>query len=167
MSMIGHVYLVSEERIDALLAEPSSVYETIDSAYNDPSAGFVDMDKAWHCLHFLLTGTAWEGTPPLDFIAKGGTPVGDEDVGYGPARVFRAAEVAAIAAAIAAIGPKELADRFDLQALDALEIYPGRWQEVDPRSDYELGYYFGPFEELKRVTERARSEKRGMIVWLS
>src|SRR5688500_4635495 len=41
-----------------------------------------DADKAWHGLHYLLTKTAWGGEPPLDFIALGGTPVGDEDLGY-------------------------------------------------------------------------------------
>ena len=34
------------------------------------------------------------------------------------------------------------------------------------RSDYELGYYFGPFEELKRVLARARDEQLGMLVWI-
>src|SRR5215207_2984929 len=26
-----------------------------------------DLEKAWHGIHFLLTGTAWEGDPPLSF----------------------------------------------------------------------------------------------------
>jgi hypothetical protein len=167
MSMIGHAFLISEQRMRALLQQPETVYALIDGAYNDPAAGFVDMDKAWHCLHFLLTGTSWEGEPPLDFIVKGGVPVGEEDVGYGPARVFTATEVAAIAAALSPIGAKQLLARFDLMQLEALEIYPGRWDAIDVRSEYELGYFLGPFEELKRITERARAEQLAMIVWLS
>src|SRR5579862_2201195 len=27
-----------------------------------------DVDKAWHFIHVLLTGTAFEGHPPLNFI---------------------------------------------------------------------------------------------------
>jgi len=50
----------------------------------------LDLDKAWGGLHFLLTGTAWEGEPPHSFLLDGDT-VGDIDVGYGPARVHRSA----------------------------------------------------------------------------
>lgn len=38
----------------------------------------VDLDKAWHGLHYLLTGTAWEGEPPLNVLAAGGREVGTE-----------------------------------------------------------------------------------------
>src|SRR5688500_6275073 len=36
-----------------------------------------DLDKAWHGIHYLLTGTAWEGAEPLNFLVAGGRPVGD------------------------------------------------------------------------------------------
>src|SRR4051812_48427881 len=101
MSLIGHAYLLSEQRIEDLLADPGAVVGVVDGAYNDPAAGFVDLDKAWGCLHYLLTGTARDGEGPLAFLLKGGTPVGEE-LGLGPARVFRPLEVAAIADALAA-----------------------------------------------------------------
>ena len=55
----------------------------------------------------------------------------------------------------------------DPKKLEALDVYPGRWSELNLRSDYDLGYYFGPFRGLQRVTERARAEQLGMIVWIS
>jgi hypothetical protein len=168
MSLIGHVYLLPEARIDALLADPAAVYGVIDGAYNDPSAGFVDLDKSWHCLHYLLTGSAQGGEPPLDFLLQGGEPVGTEDLGgAGPARVFRPPAVVALADALLPIEPAQLMLRFDLKKLEALDVYPGRWSQLNLRSDYELGYYFGPFGELKRVVERARHEGAGIIVWIS
>jgi Domain of unknown function (DUF1877) len=168
MSLIGHVYLLAEARIDALLADPGSIYGVIDGAYNDPSAGFVDLDKAWHCLHYLLTGSAQGGHPPLDFLLQGGEPVGAEDLGgAGPARVFRPAAAAAIADALRPLDPAQLMLRFDLKKLEKLDVYPGRWSDLNLRSDYELGYYFGPFRELKRVAERAKLEDAGLIVWIS
>jgi hypothetical protein len=36
------------------------------------------------------------GDPPLNFLSLGGEEVGDIDVGYGPARIFRAPSVAVI-----------------------------------------------------------------------
>ena len=166
MSLLGHVYLLPDASIQALLAEPSSVVAIIDRAYNEPDAGFVDLDKAWHCLHYLLTGSAQGGDGPLAFILSGGAPVGEEDLGYGPPRVFRPLEAAAVADALSKIEPASLMVRFDLKKLEKLSIYPGGWLELNLRSDYELGYYFGPLEELKRVTLRAKEQRLGMIVWI-
>jgi Domain of unknown function (DUF1877) len=167
MSLIGHVYLLPEARIQALLVDPTLVVGTIDGAYNEPGQGFVDLDKAWQALHYLLTGMARDGEGPLAFLLKGGTPLGDEDLGYGPARAFRPLEVAAIADALANVSQRTLMPRFDLKKFEKLEIYPGRWSEVNLRSDYDLGYYFGPLEDLKRVTRRGKNERLGMIVWIS
>ena len=166
MSLIAAAYLISEQRIATLLADPLRVYEVLDGAYNDPTAGFVDLDKAWQCLHYLLTGRREDGDPPLNFIAAGGTPVGD-DLGYGPARLFKPVEVASIANALARVDPAGLRLRFDPKKLEQLDIYPGGWSRLNLRSDYELGYYFGPLEELKRLVERGRAEGAGMIVWIS
>lgn len=167
MSLIGHVYLLSEPRIRHLLGEPSAVAGVIDGAYNDPAAGFVDLDKAWHCLHYLLTGSVRGGEPPLDFILAGGHAVGTEDLGRGPPRAFLPSEVSAIAGALGVLDVKQLMARFDLQKLERLQIYPGGWKELNLRSDYDLGYYFGPFEELKRVTQRAKEQQLGMLVWIA
>jgi hypothetical protein len=168
MSLIGHVYLLPEARIAALLASPDEVYAVIDGAYNAPEQGFVDLDKAWHCLHYLLSGSAQAGQGPLAFLLAGGAPVGDVDLGgAGPARVFTASEVAPIADALAEVTEATLLARFDAKKLEALGIYPGRWSELNVRSDYELGYYFGPFRELQRLTARAKGSQLGMIVWIS
>jgi hypothetical protein len=168
MSLIGHVYLLPDARIDALLANPETVYALIDGSYNSPEAGFVDLDKAWHCLHYLLTGSAVGGEPPLDFLLQGGTAVGTEDLGgQGPARVFRPLEAARIADALAPLETSALMARFDPKKLETLGVYPGRWAELNLRSDYELGYYFGPFGELKRATSRAKREGLGLIVWIA
>jgi hypothetical protein len=168
MSLIGHVYLLPAEEIAALVADPSHVFGVIDNAYNSPGRGFVDLDKAWNCLHYLLTGTARDGQGPLAFLLKGGADVGDEDLGgMGPARTFTPAELSTIADALLPVTRQTLLARFDLKKLEALDVYPGRWSELNLRSDYDLGYYFGPFEELKRVLERGRAEGLGMMIWIA
>lgn len=57
----------------------------------------VDLDKSWHGLHFLFTGTAWEGEEPACFLVLGGEGIGN-DVGYGPARVLMPDDVGRFAA---------------------------------------------------------------------
>jgi hypothetical protein len=167
MSLIGHVYLLPEERISQLLAGELEAEAVVDAAYNAPEQGFVDLDKAWHALHYLLTGTSRDGDGPLAFLLKGGAPVGNDLGGYGPARVFTPAEAAAIADALADVSQAKLLPRFDLKKFERLELYPGRWAELNPRSEYDLGYYFGPLEQLKTVMRRAKLERHGMLTWIS
>jgi Domain of unknown function (DUF1877) len=131
----------------------------------DPADEF-DSDKAWHGLHFLFTGEAWGGEPPLGFILAGGTEIGDEDVGYGPARAFTSAEVSAIAAAFEALTRDELARRFDPARMMELEIYPEIWDR-DPTDDDTLEYLLEYFDLLKGFVSRGAASGRGMLVYLS
>ena len=79
-----------------------------------------DLDKAWHGIHYLLTGTAWEGGRPLNFLVAGGRPVGDIDVGYGPARVLSAAETRGAHEALTQLSDDDLRGRFDPAAMTRL-----------------------------------------------
>ncbi len=170
MSMIGTFLLVSDIELRRVLAEPVRVHDLIDAAYHQRRADLVDVDKAWHALHFLLTGTAWEGAPPLNFIAAGGREVGDEDVGYGPARAFASSELKEISAALDQIDRAELARRFDARQMNELEIYPswGRgWAEVDPTSEESFGYFSGAYEALRELARRGASQGFGLLVWIS
>src|SRR5688572_8877154 len=49
----------------------------------------LDIDKAWHGLHFLFTGTAEEGPEPACYMVKGGDELDDE----GFARALRPQQV--------------------------------------------------------------------------
>jgi len=140
MSLIGHVYLLPDSQVLQLLAEPPRAAAAVDSAYNQPAQGFVDLDKAWHCLHYLLSGSAQAVSAPLGFLLSGGTPVGDDLSEMGPARVFRPLEVSAVADALAPVTEQQLLSRFDLKKLEKLDVYPGRWTELNLRSEYDLGY---------------------------
>ncbi len=51
-----------------------------------PECDMMDIDKAWHGLHFIFTGSDWSGGFPEGFLVTCGKAVGDVDVGYGPAR---------------------------------------------------------------------------------
>jgi hypothetical protein len=72
-----------------------------------------DLDKAWHGIHYLLTGTAWEGEYPHNFLVNGGTEVGDIEVGYSTARVLTAAETREVLDAMNKVSDEDLKARFD------------------------------------------------------
>jgi uncharacterized protein DUF1877 len=71
MSMIGNFRALPDLELQALFADPSRVegllYESLLGGVANGNE--LDVDKAWHGLHFLLTGSAWEGSFPLNFIA--------------------------------------------------------------------------------------------------
>ena len=124
MSMICTLRQIDAAEIDNLLAHPEHVGAVLDGV-EAGQGGEIDLDKAWHGIHFLLTGSAWEGDEPLGYLIAAGQPVGDEDVGYGPARVLRPKEVAQLDAALAAISLDNFACLFPSQSQPEL---PKTWE---------------------------------------
>lgn len=124
-----------------------------------------DLDKAWHGIHYLLTGTAWEGTEPLNFILCGGTPVGDVDVGYGPARVFRSDDVKKIADALSGLDDSTLREQFDPEEMMSLEIYPEIWDRA-PEDDDTLGYCIEYVADLRRFLSDAARKSMGIALYV-
>ena len=125
-----------------------------------------DLDKAWHGIHYMLTRTAWEGDPPLNFILLGGSEVGQIDVGYGTARVFSSAEVQALHAALSPIDEAFLRQRFNPPEMMELEIYPEIWDR-DPAEDDTFGYCAEYFGTLKEFVAGAAQRRLGLVFYLS
>ena len=171
MSIICNLRSGTDAQLRALLADPEQLEAFLEDEedFGDPAASaFVelDLDEAWHGIHFLLTGTAVEGQAPLDFLERGGREVGEVDLGYGPARVFDGAQVRAIAQALAPIGADTLRARFDPERMRMLEIYPDIWDGQQGEKD-PLGYVLSYFAELKAFLARVSALGHGMLVALS
>src|SRR5688500_3908306 len=124
MSMIGNLRAVSDDALQELLSSPSKIQDLLYSEEAEDSADHTDLDKAWHTIHSVLTGSAWEGDFLLGFLVSTGASVGEEDVGYGPARAFRADEVQAIHAALSRVSDDDFVRRFSVSALKEADIYP-------------------------------------------
>lgn len=124
-----------------------------------------DLDKAWHGIHFLLTGTAWEGVEPLNFILCGGTEVGNVDVGYGPARVFPSDDVKRIATALDDLDESTLREQFNPEEMMSLEIYPEIWDR-DPQDDDTLGYCVEYIADLRRFIADAANNSMGITLYI-
>jgi hypothetical protein len=126
-----------------------------------------DLDKAWHGLHFLLTGTAWEGDEPACFLVRGGREIGDEDVGYGPARALSPDQVGRFADFLASISHDDLRRRYDPLKMTELEIYPDVWSRTHDGDDTEWEYLEQGFETLREFVTRARGLGEGIIVCIT
>jgi hypothetical protein len=124
-----------------------------------------DLDKAWHGIHYLLTGTAHGGELPRAFLVAGGTELPGVEIGYGPARLFGSGEVKKIHEMLAAVTDADLRARFNPGEMMTLGIYPEIWDR-DAADQDSLGYCAEHFATLKRVVRDAAERNLGLIVTL-
>jgi hypothetical protein len=162
MPMIGYLRPVSDAEIVRLLANPAQVTRFL---YGSDADGCerVGLDRAWHAIHFSLTGSRLGGAEPLNFLVDEGTPVGDVDVGYGPARVLSSVEVRAIADALSRISPEDLSHRIDLARFDEEGIYPGNWQRDGVGIDLVVSNY----REMRDLIVRSAARGLGMVLYIN
>ncbi len=166
MSMVGHLRFVRDEDIDRMLRDPQTILDLLDEEGTQAAPGWaIEIDKAWGGIHYLLTGTALEGSGPTAFLVTGGRDIGDVDVGYGPARAFSSVETKAIADALAVLEPDFLRGRFDAQKMTELEVYPSIW--LREGKDSALGSLLRHYETLRGDVRRAANNGLAMLVYLS
>ena len=159
MSMIGNYLPVSEEELNSLKENPKSLSEFI---YETKEDDIIDIDKAWHAIHFTLNGSEWEGSEPYFKVVLGGTPISDEDVGYGPARSLSPSEVKGVALALEEIDEKSFRSKFDPKELKKNDIYPQIWDEGEELLDYIADNY----NEVRETFKDASINNQAMILFL-
>jgi len=171
MGMTCELRAVDEGQINEWLANPESksgfLNEKSTSLEEDEAAGtYIYIDKAWHGIHFLLTGSAWEGEEPWCYLMNGGATFHQGDPDSAPDRVLRPNQIAAWADALGAISTVELRRRFDPEAMMEAGIYPGIWDR-DPKDDDTLGYLLEYYETLRSFLEQTKKENKGVIITIS
>ena len=137
----------------------------MDVLYPDPepeeyAAKSLDIDKTWHVIHFLLNDHPLEGKSPLFEAVLGGEPLSEEDVGYGPARYLRPAQVSATAEALQRISSEQLWSRYEESRVRQADIY---WTDDPESKSYALENY----QALREFFVAAAQAKEAMIVWLA
>jgi hypothetical protein len=161
--MIGNIRPASDAEIERLLAHPAEVTRFL---YGADSGGRerLSLDRAWHAIHFALTGSRLGGDEPLNFLASEGTAVGEVDVGYGPARVLRSEQVRAIAAALASISPADIAARLSLERLDQEAIYPGYWQR---NGNGVVEHVVASYRDMRELLSRLAERGLGLVLYIN
>jgi hypothetical protein len=166
MGMIGCFKRISARDFGRIQADPDLAVALLTPEEEpegfDPFTDY-DVDKAWHGIHFLLTGSAWEGDPPLNFLVAGGEEIG-EDTGYGPPRGFSVAEVKEIAKALSFVTVEALRSRYNPQQMQQMEIYPDIWER---EGEEGLIYLLGCFEGMKNFVIGGAEQDEALVVFLS
>jgi Domain of unknown function (DUF1877) len=123
-----------------------------------PNEDGLSLEKSWHSLHYLLTGTSGESDSVLGKAILGGQEIG-ADVGYGPARYLEAPQVREIAKALKKMSKEDLTRRFDLKAMLAAKIYA-----CHDESELELAQHY--FAQVAEYYDEAAKRGDAMLLYL-
>jgi hypothetical protein len=123
-----------------------------------PREDVLDLEGSWHGLHFLFTGTAWDGELPAAFLVKGGRELDDSD-DENVTRVLDPGQVREIDAMLQSLSRPELAQRYDVGRMIELEIVPEQHPGVDTLLE--------SFEDLRAFVRDTCDRGHGIVVQVS
>ena len=172
MSMIMNLLRISKQELENYIQTPSLFEEKLDVLYEseDNDDAFLDIDKAWGGILYLLTGKAFASGSPEDevdslnrifFSAQFFDE--DMDVGYGPAHYLTPEQVAGIHRKIASLTEADLKAHYDPEAMsEEEELYPSlEWNEED------FEYLYSHFQALQSFFAMAASRGEAIVTFLS
>lgn len=122
-----------------------------------PAYGSVDLDKTWHALHFLLSGTAGEGSDPSQFLLSGTQIAETSD----HCRFHPHAAVISFSRVLDAVDDTELVGRLDRRRMRELDIYPGHWGEDEA---FDRRFLLQHLTPLRAFIARHASEGHAVLV---
>jgi Domain of unknown function (DUF1877) len=158
---------LSAPELQAVLDDPTRVGALLFGEFDDDEDAEMpepelDVDKAWHGIHYLLTGTAWEIGEGAGAAILGGDEIGDDN-GYGPARLLSPDAVRAVAAGLDAMDIGTLRSRFDPDAMAAADLYPDIWSGSEEFDEYLMPH----FTELCRFYRAAAANGQAVLLALT
>jgi hypothetical protein len=162
MELIGR--RLSDGELRAVRDDPTMVdallYGDLDDADAEMPEPELDLDKSWHAIHYLLTGTAWELREGAGTAILGGDEIG-EDGGYGPARLLSPETVHSVATALAMLDVETLRARFDTEAMASADIYPNVW--ANGTEDFDS--FLAPnFTRLRQFYQAAAANDQAVLL---
>src|SRR5258708_759675 len=104
MGMYCHVSIASREDVGRSSAEGDALRSSLGGGTT--TARSVSIEKAWHGLHYLLTGEVWQGHGPLAFLMAGGEQLGENE--ESPLRWFAPNETVQIHEALSNVSDERL-----------------------------------------------------------
>lgn len=161
MGATAHLKPITAAEEADLLARPEDMEDILfPDDEEDPSVGEADLDKAWHAIHYVLTGSGGPDGTPLGDAVLGGEAFGP-DLGYGRARIVPARRVAEISAALQQLDFAAAFERVDKSPQRLERIYLAD----DLVSEYEYIAHWYP--ALVEVYARASADGNAMLIYLA
>lgn len=165
MSMIGHFVKITPAFLQEVIDDPDRATQLVypeDDSYPEPPAA-LDIDKAWHLIHFLLVGEAWGGDGPLATAVLGGEALEGTDAGYGPFRYLHPEQVQNVAKALGHVDSEDLWKNFDAKKVAEAKVYPAGWESGED----DKQYICQNFESLKAFYAEAAAAGSALLLYIA
>lgn len=157
-SMIWMAVAVDANQVSQLTDNEELLARTLLKAKGEQ---VINLDKAWHGIHYLLNGTAWKVTSVAGQAILGGKEFGT-DMGYGLPRVVPADEVKKVAKALSMVTLQQLSARYDTQVMEKEEIYPTIiWRREGADA---LKWLVDDYAELCKFYQHAAEKDQAVII---
>lgn len=122
-----------------------------------------NIHKAWHAIHYVLTGQAEGGLEPHCLLLEGGTLLGTPSRDYDPPRVFSPEQVRAFDTVLQPINRLSvLRRRFNHEAMVEAAVYCMNEGKDNEAEDLEFTAEF--FKRLRRFIHEAAMKGDGVII---
>jgi hypothetical protein len=127
-----------------------------------------DLEGAWHGLHFLFTGTAWEGDEPACYLLRGGEAIGDaEEAGYTVLQALGPAKLQQFAAFLRGLSRDELERRYNPTRMMELQIDPQHWEHTLESVDRPLDHLLNSYDNLLAFATDTAEADAGAVVYVT
>lgn len=121
----------------------------------------LDLGKGCHGLHYLFSGSPYQGREPQCFLMHGGRVIGKFEREF-DVRAITSRQLVAFSHEIQTIEDAELTRRYNGKAMIAANIYPvALWADDNPDG---LTHLCAKLSELKRFLKCAKDLNEGMIM---
>lgn len=147
MGMECELWQITVSQLEELLESDEALDSLICGEDDAMTAKSIDIGKAWHILHFCMTGETEGEVLPLSYAIMTGIPIADNYID-GAAYLLPDA-VSDVADALSKLSENEMIRRFKDEAIGNPDVYHSQWDEDDPDE------FFGYFNRLKRFYQEA------------
>jgi len=167
MGMIGNVIRVSEEELNTFLNNSEILEKKIFANESYESEWFLDLDKSWDGINYILTGEiigGLENDPNELQRALFSFQIIDEeqDLGYGPAQYLNPNQVKETYSELEKITADNLKSKINGSEMNAIGIYPEIWTEAESRE-----FLIDSFIEFKEFYKKASKNNEAIITYLN
>ncbi|WP_066648257.1 MULTISPECIES: YfbM family protein [Sphingomonas] len=155
MGMVWVLATASDEQVATLRADPSGLYDFVNSEEAYESGRSLELDKQWHAVHFLLTGSAGATDDPLSLIIGTFEEIGPDN-GYGPAWFVPKRFIGEFDRTLSAQSNAEIAARYDAAAMVREDVYIA--DALEEEGEEGLQFLMEDIDRLRTFVTRAAAE---------
>jgi len=122
----------------------------------------IDLDKAWHGIHFLLTGTdSYEGNSPAFYLLSGERL---DDLCSEEVLSLSADEVKKFNSYLQSVSIEQLKKNYNAEKMNKLKVYPQRYLAAKEDNSSCLNYLLWHYRKLKQFICDVAKENKAMLI---